>query len=176
MALGAHLAHAAAASPQDADYLPPKRVAARSGYAMDRPEILLRQRLFGLAHGATLLATGCQKLPDHADASKKAYVDWHRRQKATIKILIRDLAHYHFDSGPGRVQWMDLAQTLGLKDSIAPALREVSLEDACATFPQALASPRYALDKLLNDASVPPAPTFATPPTRNEPDRPKPSQ
>ena len=149
-------------------------IAGRSGYAHDRPEILLRQRLFGLAHGLSLLAAACLDLPAHAEPIQDAYAGWHAKQTKAIETIVHDLADYYFGPHAGEAQWPDLSRALNLIDNIQPALSEVTLHAACASLPEAIARPRYALDKLLTGTvepetlpdivvAVPPAPTFQTP-------------
>ena len=127
----------------------------RLGYAVEQPQILIRQRLFGLAHGLSLLAAACLDLPEHSEPIQDAYAAWHARQARTIEILVQDLARYYFGPRAAEAQWQDLAAALNLSDSILPALGAVSLAEACASLPQAIARPRYALDKLLADAAAP---------------------
>jgi hypothetical protein len=50
-----------------------------------------------------------------------------------------------------------LSRALNLPDSIQPALGEVSLHAACATLPEAIARPRYALDQILTGTAGPEA-------------------
>jgi len=147
---------------------------AHTGYAVDQPEILLRQRLFGRAHGLSLLTAACIELPAYAKPVQDAYVAWHVQQAQTIEIIVRDLARYYFGSRANEAQWFDLSRALILPDSIQPALGEVTLHAACASLTEAIPRQRYALDKLLAGAddaepasndpvAVPPAPTFQKP-------------
>lgn len=145
----------------------------RTGYAHDQPEILLRQRLFGLAHGLSLLAAACLDLPAHSAPIQDAYAAWHAKQMPTIAIIVQDLARYYFGPRADQARWPDLSRALNLADNIQPALGEVTLHAACATLPEAIARPRYALDKLLAGTveaetlpeivAVPPAPTVQRP-------------
>lgn len=143
----------------------------RQGYAFADPDILLRQRLFGLAHGLSLLAAACLDLPAHSSPIQDAYAAWHAKQAKTIETIVHDLASYYFGPRAGEAQWPDLSRALNLVDNIQPALGEITLHAACATLPEAIARPRYALDKLLAGivepetqpdvvVAVPPAPTF----------------
>lgn len=147
---------------------------ARSGYAADQPEILLRQRLFGRAHGLSLLAAACLDLPAYAKAVQEAYTAWHAQQAKTIEIIVRDLAGYYFGSRANEAQWFDLSRAMNLPDNIQPALGEVTLHAACASLPEAIPRQRYALDKLLagsadaepvynETGAVSPAPTSRNP-------------
>lgn len=137
------------------------------GYAFDQPEILLRQRLFGLAHGLSLLAASCLDLPGQSVPIQDAYAAWHVRQAATIEVLVRDLAAYYFGPRAAEARWPDLVRALNLTDSIQPALGPVRLEDACDTLPAAIVRPRYELDKLLAPDAAPAPDTAAAPPAPN---------
>ena len=143
----------------------------RRGYAADQPEILLRQRLFGRAHGLSLLAAACLDMPAYSKAVQDTYAAWYAKQAGTIEIIVRDLARYYFGPRAGEAQWFDIAYALKLPDSIQPALGEVTLHAACASLPEAIPRQRYALDKLLAGSAdaepalneivaVPPAPTL----------------
>ena len=141
----------------------------RLGYAVEQPEILVRQRLFGLAHGLSMLAAACLDLPEHSAPIQDAYAAWHARQAKTIDTLAHDLARYYFGPRAAEARWRDLARALNLNDSIEAALGTVSLQDACASLPQAITRPRYEFDKLLAQAVAPvvkaTAPAAVPPPT-----------
>lgn len=141
----------------------------KQGYAFDQPEVLIRQRLFGLAHGVSLLAAACLDLPAHSSAIQDAYAAWRGQQGASIDGMAQALAIHHFgQAGATTANWQDLMRALQLKDSIAPALGEIRLDEACATLPEALRGPRYAFDALLREADAPPAPAAVSPaPTIN---------
>ena len=132
------------------------------GYAFEQPQVLIRQRLFGLAHGLSLLAAACLDLPRHSLPIQEAYASWHAKQAKSIEVLVHDLARHYFGERADQAIWPDLARALGLPDSIQPALREISLEAACASLPQAIAGPRYDLARLL--AETPPAGAAAASP------------
>lgn len=121
----------------------------RRGYAFAEPDILLRQRLFGLAHGLSLLAAACLDLPAHSAPIQDAYAAWHAKQGKAIETIVHDLAAYYFGPRAGEAQWPDLSRALNLANTIEAALGEVTLHAACATLPAAIARPRYALDRLL---------------------------
>lgn len=161
----------AAATPAETQL---KVIAGRSGYAHDQPEILLRQRLFGLAHGLSLLAAACLDLPAHSEPIQNAYAAWHAKQAKAIEAIVHDLAAYYFGPRADAARWPDLSRALNLIDNIQPALSEVTLHAACASLPEAITRPRYALDKLLTGTvepetlpdivvAVPPAPTLPAP-------------
>lgn len=135
----------------------------RLGYAFDKPEILIRQRLFGLAHGVSLLAAACLDLPAHSKPIQDAYAAWHAKQGKAIETVVRDLAHYYFGSRADEARWPDLSRALNLGDSIQSALSDLTLHAACASLPEAIGRPRYELDRMLVEgleAAVSPAPTF----------------
>ena len=129
----------------------------RQGYAHDNPQILLRQRLFGLAHGVSILAAACLDLPEYSVAIQDAYASWHERQAESIELLVKELSRHYFGNRAGEAQWQDVSRALGLKDSILPSLGTVTIDAACASLPQALVLPRYDFAKLLADAAEPDA-------------------
>ncbi len=125
----------------------------RKGYAIDQPRILLRQRLFGRAHGLTLLTAACLDLPAYSKSVQDAYATWHAQQGGTIATIVQDLADYYFGRRANEAQWSDLSRAMNLPDTIQPALGEVTLHAACASLPEAIPRQRYALDKLLAGAA-----------------------
>lgn len=154
---------AAAQPPEPAPALPPD--AARAGYAVAQPPVLLRQRLFGIAHGISLLAAACLDVPEQASAAQDAYGAWREKHDAAISILFSELAAWHF--GPRGVQadWTDVARALSLKDSLDPMPGAIELNAACASLPEALTRARYDLTALRQltpeeAAAVLPAPTL----------------
>ena len=136
---------------QVVDPVPLKPLPGRLGYAFNKPDILLRQRLFGLAHGVSLLAAGCLDLPEHSVAIQNAYADWHARHTQALDTIVGDLAGYYFGAQAGAAQWSDLVHALGLKQDIRLALGGFTLSVACATLVEALAKPRYDLTSLLQE-------------------------
>jgi hypothetical protein len=146
----------------------------RMGYALDQPEILIRQRLFGLAHGLSLLAAACLDLPAYSTPIQDAYAAWHAKQGKAIEAIAIDLSRYYFGPRAAEAQWQDLSRALNLRDSIEPALGEITLHAACASLPAAIVRPRYELDRMLTEGvdpaveespvpAAPPAPTSAKP-------------
>lgn len=140
------------------------------GYAFDQPEILVRQRLFGLAHGLSLLAAACLDVVEQSGSTQEAYAAWHVKQAETISTIVSDLARYYFGDRAGDAVWTDISRALALKEDIREALGDVRLEEACATLPTAIVRPRYEFDALLAESkavaaetkpavAVPPAPT-----------------
>ncbi len=146
--------HEAAASPSPAPSTAPapaelKALPGRTGYAFDQPEILVRQRLFGLAHGVSLLAAACVDLPEQSAAIQKSFVAWHAQQAAAIDQVVHDLAKYYFGPQAAVAQWQDLTRALNLKDYIDQSLGQFELSVACASLTQAITGPRYDLAALL---------------------------
>jgi len=154
---GAHADDAAPTAPPAADPSLLQVLPKRQGYAFEQPEILVRQRLFGLAHGLSLLAAACLDLPEQSAAIQEAYAAWHERQAQAIETLVLDLARYYFGPRAAEAQWPDLARALNLNDSIQPSLGQIGLQEACASLPTAIARPRYEFDKLLAEGASAPA-------------------
>ncbi len=128
---------------------PLKALPGRTGYAFDQPAILLRQRLFGLAHGVSLLAAACVALPEQSAATQTSFLAWHDQQTIAIEQVVRELAMYYFGPQGGVAQWQDLIRALNLKDRIDPSLGQFELSVACASLNQAISGPRYDLAALL---------------------------
>lgn len=138
-------------SPEPPVAAPDKLVAlpGREGYAFKQPGILVRQRLFGLAHGVSLLAAACLDLPEHSVPIQNAYAAWHARHVQAIATVVHDLADYYFGPQATAAQWPDLVRALKLSSNIDAALGEFSLSVACASLPQVIEGPRYDLTALL---------------------------
>ena len=177
--LGPALAQNPAPTGGAADTSELKLKALHQGYAFDQPEILVRQRLFGLAHGVSLLAAACLDLPAQSGATQEAYAAWHLKQAQTIDGLALELSQYYFGSRAVDARWPDLVRALGLKERIEDALGTVELEEACSSLPTAIIRPRYELDRLLveinaadaatgGDVDVQPAPAADVPPADAE--------
>ncbi len=127
------------------------------GYAFAETEVLVRQRLFGLAHGLSLLAGACLDLAYQSGSTQEAYAAWHARQGTVIDGLVQDLSRYYFGTRAEEAHWGDLVRALNLKDNIRDVLGDVTLQDACATLPTAIIRPRYELDRLLAESKLPEA-------------------
>jgi hypothetical protein len=137
-ALCAWLCIAGAAAQQPSQLEAPER----NGYAFEYPLILAQQRLFGIAHGIDLLATACRALPpETAAAAEAAYALWRVREEAAIAAARRDLGEYYF--GDPEATWQAVSRKLVLKDALDVAPND--LQPACASLPEALQQPRYAL-------------------------------
>lgn len=135
----------------------------RQGYAINRPEILARQRVFGRAHGVSLLAAACLDLPEQSGAVQEAYAAWHAKQAPAIETVVHELSRYYFGARADEAQWPDLARALNLKDDILPSLGQFTLDVACVTLPLVLDKPRYDLVKLLADPAAFDAPGIPAP-------------
>lgn len=117
------------------------RFPGRSGYAFDKPRILLQQRLFGLYHGVTLLAQACKG----RDEAAAAYRSWRERQEGAIATARIDLGRHYFGGFAEEATDGQLVQAIGLKRSLEPEPGGEQLDAACATLPEALTKFRYDL-------------------------------
>ena len=122
--------------------------ALHQGYAFDKPRVLVQQRLFGLAHGVTLLAATC--LRDGAgttgrEALLDAYGAWNNRQEQTIEASRRELARYYFGARAAAAEWMDIVRALKLKEKLDLGPGSLELFAACDSLGAALQKPRYDL-------------------------------
>ncbi len=115
----------------------------RHGYAFDDPDLLLRQQIFGLAHSIHLLLSACLDKAEDPDAVQQAYATWHPAQESAIEASYRSLAAHHYGALAERATWQDVARLFKLKETIYPSLGSINLQDACASFPEALRQPRY---------------------------------
>ncbi len=112
--------------------------AAPPGYVFDQPRILTQQRLFGLAHGISLLAERCFDQPAHGEEVRQAYAAWQQQQGATIALAQEELARYYFGERSGEATWPDIVTALGLQNALSLKSGSSKLSAACATLPQAL--------------------------------------
>jgi len=112
-----------------------------SRYEFNRPQILAQQLLWGVVHGVRLLGMACQRRGDRAAAL--AYVDWLDGQWPRIRAAERDLSRHYFERDQVPMEAIDAALML------RPVLDQPDdkLGDACATLPEALAAPRYDLER-----------------------------
>ena len=118
----------------------------RQGYAFDSPRVLAQQRLFGIAHGVGLLAAACREAPEAARI-ESAVSAWRAEQQMTIDLAAAGLARYHFGSGAAAADWSAIAAALNLKGRLDPPPDDLAA--ACASLPEALSQPRYALGERL---------------------------
>lgn len=133
VALATSLAHGETAAPLTS-HVP-------HGYVFDQPRILAQQRLFGLAHGISLLADACfdRLAQDDGSETRLAYAAWQRRQAAAIALAREELVRYYFGARAGEAAWSDIVAALGLKNELPLPAGSKKLAAACATLPQALA-------------------------------------
>lgn len=120
---------------------------AKTGYAFAAPAVLVRQLVFGLAHGVTLLARAC--LDDQEEVRRPtqvAYEEWLMRHGARIIDAENALARYYFGDRAGDAGEDDIARALNLPAQLELRSRPQQLREACASFPEALAKQRYDLD------------------------------
>ena len=110
-------------------------------YVVDDPELFVDQVLWGIAHGARLLALACAQ-QGHHDAAE-AWVEWQERESAQILGMNARLGQHYFQREEVPLDAIVLA--LNLKQSLD--LPPETLESACATLREALAQPRYDLAK-----------------------------
>jgi len=115
----------------------------QAGYAFEQPRIIVQQRLFGLAHGVSLLVSACMDQPEHIDATLAAYVPWRESQENAIALAQLDLARHYFAARAAEVRWPDLVRALNLKNQLELAPASSELAAACATLPLALRRPLY---------------------------------
>ena len=116
-----------------------------TGYAFDHPRVLVQQRLFGLAHGVTLLAAACVNEPAYHEPLTLAYTEWKEQQAATIDTSVNDLARYYFGEHAVEATRLDVSRALKLKDrlTLKPGSKELSA--ACDTFAEAIKKPLFDL-------------------------------
>lgn len=111
------------------------------GYVFDRPELLADQLIWGLAHGARLLAQACARAGKGEAA--EAWVAWQERERPRILATNRRLGLHYFgrEDAPADA----VSSALGLATTLA--LPPDRLAPACASLAEALAQPRYDLEK-----------------------------
>jgi hypothetical protein len=112
-----------------------------SGYEFDRPNILAQQLLWGVVHGVRLLGMACHRRGDQVAA--QAYVDWLDQQWPRIRAAEADLSRHYFSRDQVPMEAIDGA--LKLKPALEQA--DADLGEACASLPEALAAPRYDLER-----------------------------
>jgi hypothetical protein len=110
-------------------------------YEFDRPQVLAQQLLWGVVHGVRLLGMACHRRGDKVAAL--AYADWLDGQWPRIRAAEGDLSRHYYDRDQVPLEAIDAAIKL------KPALDQPdsALGDACASLPEALAAPRYDLER-----------------------------
>jgi hypothetical protein len=116
-------------------------MAVAPGYAFDRPGVLVDQLIWGIAHGARLLALACARTGHGAAA--EAWVAWQEREAAQIDVIRAALGQYYFQRDDASYE--AIVAALGLSPTLD--LSPEQLAPACATLAEALAQPRYDLAK-----------------------------
>ncbi|MDP2194402.1 MAG: hypothetical protein Q8J72_00260 [Rhodocyclaceae bacterium] len=111
------------------------------GYAFDKPPVLAAQLLWGVAHGARLLGLACAKNGHYA--ATQAWLNWQEREAAQIDAARRLLGNYYF--GDAEPLPAVVSAAIGLKPALD--LSSEALEPACATLAEALAQPRYDMNR-----------------------------
>jgi len=112
-----------------------------NGYVFDSPRLLTQQLLWGIVHGVRLLGLACHQRGDAPAAL--AYVEWLDHQWPRIRAAERDLSHHYFKHEQAPMEAIDGA--LRLKPALDQA--DSDLGEACASLPEALAAPRYDLER-----------------------------
>lgn len=122
---------------------------AKQAYAFDDPAILVRQIIFGLAHGVTLLARSCLDAADDLRRpTQAAYEEWLVRYGERIIDSEQGLARHYFGPRAGEATEDDIARALNLPPKLDLPATPDRLKEACASFPEALSRKRYNLDLL----------------------------
>lgn len=116
-----------------------------SGYEFDNPQLLAQQLLWGVMHGVRLLGMDCHRRGDSAAAL--SYADWLDRQWPRIRAAEHDLSHHYFRVEQAPLEAIDVA--IGLKPFLDQSDDDVAA--ACATLPEALAAPRYDLERFYQE-------------------------
>ncbi len=112
-----------------------------SGYEFDQPNLLAQQLLWGVVHGVRLLGMACHRRGDRVAA--QAYVDWLDHQWPRIRAAEADLSRHYFLRDQVPMEAIDNA--LKLRPALEQA--DADLGEACASLPEALAAPRYDLER-----------------------------
>lgn len=146
--LGASLLPASAGAATTKPAGPPLLSNERQGYAFEFPRVLAQQRLFGIAHGVSLLASACLDVPAEADATSSAYTAWYENQELLIDALRTELAAFYFGPRAEEARWKHVVRALNLREQLGLAADSKELAAACMTLPEALRQPRYDLHAL----------------------------
>jgi hypothetical protein len=120
------------------------------GYAFDKPAVLVQQRLFGLAHGVTLLVSTCLadgSATNSRDSILEAYAKWDSAQAHIIEELQGSLSSYYFAERSAAAKWADIAAALNLPAVLALKPGSLEMMAACDSLPETLQKPRYDLER-----------------------------
>lgn len=115
------------------------------GYVFENPELLADQLIWGIAHGARLLALACAR--DGKGGAAEAWVAWQERERPRILAANRSLGLHYFGSADAPADAVTAA--LGLASALA--LPPERLAPACASLAEALDRPRYDLARRRED-------------------------
>jgi len=131
-------------------FITPVLAPVHKGYAFDSPRVLVQQRLFGLAHGVTLLASTC--LADGSatksrDTILETYSKWELAQAHIIEELQGSLSNYYFAERSAAAKWKDIAAALNLPGVLALKPGSLEMMAACDSLPETLQKPRYDLER-----------------------------
>lgn len=117
-----------------------------SGYAFEKPRVLAQQLVWGRLHGVRLLALACRERGD--DKAAGAYLAWLESQASPIAAAGQMLSRHYFGLAQAPMEAIDGA--LRLKPRLDVAADE--LATACASLPEALAAPRYDLERYYQES------------------------
>ena len=112
-----------------------------AGYAFDKPHVLAQQLVWGRLHGVRLLVQACRERGDTQAAT--AYADWLESQSAPVAAAQRALSRHYFRMDAAPMEAIDAA--LKLKPRLD--IPDDELAAGCASLPEALAAPRYDLER-----------------------------
>jgi hypothetical protein len=126
------------------------------GYAFEQPDVLVRQRLFGLAHGLSLLAGGLPRpcRPFRLQI-QDAYANWHAKQATVHRRLVLDLSRYYFGARRGGPLARPGARAEPQGQHPARAGRVSAWKMPAPRCRLQSSGPRYELDRLLAESKLP---------------------
>lgn len=113
-------------------------------YAFDSPRLLTRQIQFGLAHAIDLLGRTCLDRGKNMEDVRASLKEWQDRHLETIKEVLDELSAHYFAGQTNPTTNEAIARTMHLPPQLD--ISDQELDAGCASFSQAVASPRYDLD------------------------------
>lgn len=114
-------------------------------YAFDQPELVSAQRVFGIGNATVMLGEACHAFPE----AVAGYQSWLDRNQETFKSLTITLAtHYRIDLAVADLR-QRVAAAMHLKTALD--LSSTTLEEACPTLPETLASRHFDLQQRYRD-------------------------
>lgn len=117
----------------------------RQGYAFEYPRVLVRQKMFGIAHGVALLADACRSVPSQAQRVENAYAVWRDVQHDEIAATEQELKRFYFGPRAAEARYENVVRALNLREALDFDPASARLEAACATLPDVLKQVRYDL-------------------------------